>query len=84
MADEFAYEHLYRRLCEELLRARGAGTRELSVAIKQFFCREYGDHHRTHCRGGRHPEYMVDVLVTSFAPNELFEIGVPGIATGGH
>lgn len=71
--DEFAYERLYRRLRDALLRTQGAGTRELTVAIKQFFCREYGKRYHVHCSGGPHQEYMVDVLVTSFAPKELFE-----------
>jgi hypothetical protein len=72
-ADDFAYEKLYRRLREALLHSQGVGTRELTVAIKQFFSREYGEHYHVHCSGGPHPEYMVDVLVSSFAPKDLFE-----------
>ena len=73
LADEFAYEHLYRRFREALLCVQPSVTRELTVAIKQFFCREYGERYRVHCNGGPHPEYMVDVLVASFAPKDLFE-----------
>ena len=73
VADEFSYERLYRRLREALLRAERAGTGELTTAIKQFFCREYGERYHVHCSGGPHPEYMVDVLVASFAPKELLD-----------
>jgi hypothetical protein len=72
-SDEFAYELIYRRLRDELLLLQDVRTGELTKTIKKFFCREYGEHHHVLCSGGLQPEFMVDVLVTSFAPKNLID-----------
>ncbi len=69
--DEFAYEHIYEILRDALVSLQNPSTRQITARIKQLFCDEYGQKHQVLCSGGNHTEYMVDLLVTSFAPKHL-------------
>lgn len=49
-------------------------TKEITASIKLFFCQEYATTgYEILCSGGTRSEYMVDVLVTSFNPKQIFQ-----------
>ena len=69
---QFGYQHIYPRLRAHLIAAGVQDTKEITASIKLFFCQEYDADYEILCSGDTRSEYMVDVLVTSFNPKQIF------------
>ncbi|RUR67519.1 hypothetical protein EJP67_10680 [Variovorax guangxiensis] len=72
-SDQFDYKHIYSGLRAHLITEGAQDTKEITASIKLFFCQKYNIDYKILCSGGTHSEYMVDVLVTSFNPKQIFQ-----------